>query len=174
MWADSKKDNEIRPVKCVPKTYVDLFYEWPDTFLPYHLDSLVWTPSRPSVLSGEFTLIWNLDDNEYTHEDETRYGITHTEEKETIHSFMRWKLDMKLMPSHCQIIGVEMMHGDTYLKYWDSPFLYAAREIVIMATVTGWETPAVCKDQKFHNVTWTVHFNMEACRMEGNSLQQKN
>jgi len=165
MWADSKKPSEIQTISCVPKTHVTLFYQWPDTFLPSHLDSLVWTPSQPSVLSGKFALTWNVDDNEYTHEDETRYGITHTESKETIKSFMHWKLDMKLMPRHCQIIGVEMTHKDTELRYWDSPLLYAAREIVILATVTGWVKPTGCPAQTFQNITWTVHFNEEACRM---------
>eukprot|EP00090_Calanus_glacialis_P036499 TRINITY_DN62360_c0_g1_i1.p1 TRINITY_DN62360_c0_g1~~TRINITY_DN62360_c0_g1_i1.p1 ORF type:complete len:485 (+),score=27.80 TRINITY_DN62360_c0_g1_i1:141-1595(+) len=170
-WADSQNDSEIQPMKCVPSARVTMFYEWPDTFLPSHLDSLVWTPSRTSVLSGKFILIWNLDENEYTHEDETRFGITHTRERDAIHSFMRWKLDMKNMPDECKITSVEMSHGNTLMKNWDSPVLYDTREIVIMAAITGWEKPAVCPDQKFQNVTWTVNFNMDSCR-NGYSLMR--
>jgi len=163
LWADSQKDSEIQPMKCVPSARVTLFYEWPDTFLPSHLDSLVWTPSQKSVISGQFVLTWNLDNNEYTHEDETRFGITYTREKDAILSFMRWKLDMKLMPDECKMTNVEMSHGNSIMKNWDSPVLYDTREIVIMAAITGWEKPAVCPDQRFQNVTWTVNFNKD-CR----------
>eukprot|EP00092_Neocalanus_flemingeri_P000349 GFUD01000371.1.p1 GENE.GFUD01000371.1~~GFUD01000371.1.p1 ORF type:complete len:535 (+),score=51.63 GFUD01000371.1:140-1606(+) len=178
MLPQPRKYSDVQPMSCVPKSQVTLYYEWPDTFLPASQDDLVWTPSQPSVLSGEFTVIWNVDSDLYIHEEDTRYSFTSgiTEEaRRTFYKFMRWKLDMKLMPLHCQIIGVEMRHGDTPLRYWDNPLLYAAREIVIQATITGWQkNPIVCKDQKFENVTWTVHFNAEACRMDGNSMERTN
>jgi len=169
VWTNSHKQTDVEPINCVPKTHVSLYFEWPDTFLPSYLDSLVWTPSQLSILSGEFSLTWNVENNEYTHNDETRYGITRSDTKENIHSFIHWKLDMKFMPLHCQIITVEMRYGDSggrLLKYWDSPFLYQSREIVLMATVTNWEQHSSCHNQKFNNITWIVHFNAEACRMD--------
>jgi len=170
MWADSQKASEIQPMKCVPSARVTLFYEWPDTFLPSHLDSLVWVPSQTSVLSGRFILTWDLDNNEYTHQEETRYGLTYSRERDTILSFMRWKLDMNDLPETCKMRSVEMSHGNTLMKNWDSPLLGDTREIVIMAAITGWEKPAVCPDQRFQNVTWTVFFNEECSNGYGYSL----
>jgi len=158
LWADSQKTSEIQPMKCVPSARVTLFYEWPDTFLPSHLDSLVWTPSEKSLLARKFTLIWDLHNNEYSHEEETRFGLVYSGDKDAILSFMRWKLDMNPMPETCKITSVEMSHGNNLMKNWESPLLGNTREIVIMAAITGWERPAVCPDQKFQNVTWTIHF----------------
>jgi len=164
VWAELQKDHEIEPMICVPSARVTLFYEWPDTFLPSHLDSLVWAPSSSTIFDSKFLLIWNLDDNHYIHGDEIRFGMTYSGEKDVIHSFIRWKLDMKFLSTDCKITGVEMRHGDTLMKNWDSPVLLDTREIVIMAAITGWEKPSVCPEQKFQNVTWTVQFSKESCQ----------
>jgi len=158
LWSHhSHKESKIQPIVCVPSTRVTLAYEWPDTFLPSHLDSLVWTPAQPET----FTLTWDLGANEYTHQDQTRFGLTYSQDRDAVLSFMRWKLDMKRMPEHCKMESVQMSHGNSLMKNWDSPVLADTREIVIMAAITGWEKPAVCPDQKFQNVTWTVQFNRE-------------
>ena len=150
---------------CHPAGKTSLFYEWPDTFLPSHQQNLVWRPGQQSVESGNFSLVWNMDDNEYSSSEETRYGVTMTTDRSVVKSFMQWKVDMVDMPRHCQIVSVEMLHGSAVMEYWDSPLLYAAREILIVSTVTGWNSQQ-CAGARFGNVTWNVFFNEDACRMK--------
>ena len=157
--------SKIDVSSCHPASRTSLFYEWPDTFLPSHQQNLVWRPGQQSVESGNFSLVWNMDDNEYSTSEETRYGMTLTTDWKVVKSFMQWKVEMADMPRHCQIVSVEMLHGATVLEYWDSPLLYAAREILIISTVTGWNNNQ-CDGSKFGNVTWNVFFNHDACRMK--------
>ena len=157
--------SKIDVSSCHPASRTSLFYEWPDTFLPSHQQNLVWRPGQQSVESGNFSLVWNMDDNEYSSSEETRYGVTMTTDRSVVKSFMQWKVDMVDMPRHCQIVSVEMLHGSAVMEYWDSPLLYAAREILIVSTVTGWNSQQ-CAGAKFGNVTWNVFFNEDACRMK--------
>ena len=151
---------------CRPASKSSLFYEWPDTFLPSHQENLVWRPGQHSVEAGNFSLVWNVEQNEYSSEADTRYGLTLTTDKRLVRSFMQWKVEMVDMPRHCQIVSVEMLHHRAgVLEYWDSPLLYAAREILIVSTITGWNHPQ-CEGLKFGNITWNVLFNHEACRMK--------
>jgi len=150
---------------CRPASKTSLFYEWPDTFLPSHQESAVWRPGQDSVEAGNFSLVWNVERNEYSSEAETRYGLTLTTDTRRVRSFMQWKVEMVDMPGHCQIVGVEMLHRAGVLEYWDSPLLYAAREILIVSTITGWNNQQ-CEGLKFGNITWNVLFNHEACRMK--------
>jgi len=150
---------------CHPASKTSLFYEWPDTFLPSHQQNQVWRPGQLSVESGNFSLVWNLDDNEYSTAEETRFGLTLTTDRSVVRSFMQWKVELVDMPRHCQIVSVEMLHRAAVLEYWDSPLLYAAREILIVSTVTGWNNQ-LCSGAKFGNVTWNVFFNHEACQMK--------
>ena len=115
--------------------------------------------------AGNFSLVWNVDQNEYSSELETRYGVTLTPDTRLVRSFMQWKVEMVDMPGHCQIVGVEMLHSAGVLEYWDSPLLYAAREIMMVSTITGWNNDQ-CEGIKFGNITWNVLFNHEACRMK--------
>ena len=112
--------------------------------------------------------------------------MTETSDPALVKSFMQWKLEMVEMPEHCQIVAVEMWHGHRLLQEWDSPLLYASREILILSTVTGWNFQKryflrfhsiyfvtllfLCvyrcpEDLKYGNITWIVKFNEEACRM---------
>ena len=150
---------------CRPACKTSLFYEWPDTFLPGHQENMVWRPGQSSVEAGNFSLVWNVEQNEYSTEAETRYGLTLTTDPRLVRSFMQWKVEMGEMPGHCQIVGVEMLHRSGVLEYWDSPLLYAAREILIVSTITGWNNKQ-CEGLKFGNITWNVLFNHEACRMK--------
>ena len=151
---------------CRPASKSSLFYEWPDTFLPSHQENSVWRPGQDSVEAGNFSLVWNVEQNQYSTGAETRYGVTLTTDRRLVRSFMQWKVELVEMPRHCQIVSVEMIHQRAgVLQYWDSPLLYAAREILIVSTITGWNHPQ-CEGLQFGNITWNVLFNHEACRMK--------
>ena len=151
---------------CRPASKSSLFYEWPDTFLPSHQENSVWRPGQDSVEAGNFSLVWNVEQNQYSTGAETRYGVTLTTDRRLVRSFMQWKVELGEMPRHCQIVSVEMIHQRAgVLQYWDSPLLYAAREILIVSTITGWNHPQ-CEGLQFGNITWNVLFNHEACRMK--------
>ena len=71
-------------------------------------------------------------------------------------------------------LAVEMWHGSVVLHYWDSPLLYASREILVMSTVTGWNLPECPQELDFGNITWMVNFNEEACRMKVDFIPEVN
>ena len=152
---------------CHPASKTSLYYDWPDTYLPSHMEAMVWRPGQANVEAGNWTLLWSVDLNTYTDGiTDTRLGLTQTREPDVVKSFMQWKLDMSEMPEHCQIVAVEMWHGRTVLQYWDSPLLYASREILVVSAITGWNLPQCPDSLPFGNITWTVKFNEEACRMK--------
>ena len=159
---------------CHPKTYTSLYYDWPDTYLPSHLDNLVWRPGDESVESGNFTLVWDVDTNIYIDNRDKRHGRTHTTDPATVRAFMQWKMEMTAMPQHCQIVGVEMWHNKRQLQDWTSGLLYSSREIMIMSTVTGWNMQECPDNLQFGNITWLVRFNAEACRMKVDYIPEVN
>jgi len=153
---------------CHPTSKTSLYYDWPDTYLPSHLDNLIWKPNQDNVDAGNFTLNWDVDTNVYkkfSDQTDTRYGFTETSDPAVVRAFSQWKMDMVDMPEHCQIVAVEMWHGRRMLQEWDSPLLYASREILVMSTITGWDSEHCPENLKFGNITWVVKFNAEACRM---------
>ena len=152
---------------CHPASRTSLYYDWPDTYLPSHMEAAVWRPGQANVEAGNWTLLWAVDSNIYSDGlTATRLGLTESREPEVVRAFMQWKLDMAEMPEHCQIVAVEMWHGRSVLQYWDSPLLYASREILVVSAITGWNL-AQCPDSlPFGNITWAVRFNEEACRMK--------
>ena len=159
-----------RPVDvsgCHPASKTSLYYDWPDTFLPSSMDAVVWRPGQANVEAGNWTLLWAVDSNMYSDGlKDTRLGLTKNREPEVVKAFMQWKLDMAEMPEHCQIVAVEMWHGRAVLHYWDSPLLYASREILVVSAITGWNLPQCPESLPFGNITWSVRFNEEACRMK--------
>lgn len=161
--------------RCHPESQTSLYYEWPDTYLPSHLESLVWRPGGANVETGNFSLVWDVDKNIYIDDiGQKRVGFTQTTDRTLVKSFIQWKLDMGDMPLHCQIVAVEMWHGSVVLHYWDSPLLYASREILVMSTVTGWNLPECPQELDFGNITWMVNFNEEACRMKVDFIPEVN
>ena len=165
----------IDPSRCHPVSQTSLYYEWPDTYLPSHLDTLVWSPDQDNVEAGNFSLVWDVDNNIYIDDkQEKRFGFTQTTDRSVVKSFIQWKLDMRDMPLHCQIVGVEMWHGTVLLQYWDSPLLYASREILVMSTITGWNLSGCPEEMDYGNVTWVVNFNEEACRMKVDFIPEVN
>ena len=152
---------------CHPASQTSLYYDWPDTYLPSHMDAAVWRPGHANVEAGNWTLLWAVDSNIYLGGlTDARLGLTESREPEVVKAFMQWKLDMSDMPEHCQIVAVEMWHGRTVLQYWDSPLLYASREILVVSAITGWNLPQCPDSLPFGNITWAVRFNEEACRMK--------
>ena len=173
------------PAHCRPAATTQLYYEWPDTYLPAHLRNLVWRPGPRSVEAGNWSLVWALDTDTYTAEaEDVRVGVTASSEPGLVRAFMQWKLDMAEMPAHCQIVAVEMWHSSAaaapprrtaqLLQYWDSPLLYASREILVMATVTGWNLAHCPASLALGNITWLVRFNEEACRMKVDYIPEVN
>ena len=163
-------DLNRRPVDisaCHPVSRTSLYYDWPDTYLPSHMEAAVWRPGEVNVEAGNWTLLWSVDSNMYSDGlTDTRLGLTETSEPGLVKAFMQWKLDMEDMPEHCQIVAVEMWHGSKVLQYWDSPLLYASREILVVSAITGWNLAQCPESLAFGNITWSVRFNEEACRMK--------
>ena len=166
--------NSINVSQCHPQTQTSLFYDWPDTYLPSHLENLIWRPGQKNVDSGNFSLVWDVDSNIYSNQTERRYGLTESSDPNIVRAFMQWKMEMRDMPEHCQIVGVEMWHGHFMLNDWSSPLLYSSREILVMATVTGWNLAECPHSLKFGNITWIVRFNEEACRMKVDHIPEVN
>ena len=166
--------NNINVSQCHPQTQTSLYYDWPDTYLPSHLENLIWRPGQDNVDSGNFRLVWDVDSNIYTNTTDKRYGVTASSDPSVVRAFMQWKMEMKDMPRHCQIVGVEMWHNYAMLNDWSSPLLYSSKEILVMATVTGWNLSECPNSLKFGNITWIVRFNEEACRMKVDHIPEVN
>lgn len=144
------------PAVCLPSTTVSLYWHWPDTFLPAHLDSMVWRPQLADLVNDSIVLDWLLSNDTFTMGEETRYGQTLPVAE--LESFMQWKMEL---PPPLRVCSLHLSYreglGEPWhlVRLWGSPLLQSTGELMVLAAVTEWK--GSCNAREEGSLRWRVN-----------------
>ena len=121
---------------CPAALHSQLYWAWPDTFLPASQEGAVWRPRLSSVTAGRYSLHWSRAGDLYWDGVEKRWGDTRLVHP-GLTGLARWKLDLAGLPTDCRVKSVVVSGtGGEEVRRWDSDLLATTTELLVLTGVT--------------------------------------